>query len=369
MKSTKQVLAIATVFAFGIGACSPRKPPPDPGPSSVPAEPDISAPPSTPAVAPSPQTSAPLELQAFVIPDLGVEMVPIVAGRFMMGSSEDEAALVGDVVMSDDEGRHSVEITKPFWMSKLEITQKQWLSITGVGIQDQFDKMLFSDEKLLQFGISWVTFKDYFFLANDLINDPGEAEALLLIYRQGISSTSDPSLPMACVSYTEAMQFCKLLTESERSAGRLPAGYCYTIPTEAQWEYACRAGTVSAYAGDVVEMDVYCKSGNLIPPSGNSNHLYPRGRGNASRSRGNKWGLVDMHGNLAEWCLDWYGPYPVGKDVAKDPVGPRGGEGRVIRGGSFLSTPAECRSAFRSYAKPEARTIEIGFRVVLSPSR
>ncbi len=354
MKMNMQNLIATSVLVWAVCGCRPP-----------------ALPPKTTAQTPAEQTPAtqPTGLKAFTLPDLGIEMMPIPAGKFTMGSFADEAEFVGDFIDSEDEGRHPVEISKPFWMSTLEVTQKQWLSLTGTGIQAQFDKMFSNNDRTLLFGTTWVSFKDLFFLIVDDFDNPNELETFLRKYGAGIFSDKEPNRPMSCVSYDEAVRFCKLLTETERAAGRLPEGHVYSLPTEAQWEYACRAGTVTAYGGDVVTMDVFFRNDKGSGDKADEKDYYPKTRFGNSSGKANKWGLVDMHGNLAEWCLDWYGRYPDAVSVSSDPVGPRSGEARVYRGGSFFSSPAECRSAYRSRAKPSARDISIGFRVVLTPGR
>ena len=354
MKKIRRLLVFVGVLALFAWGCGPSAPPPPPPPPTIP----------TTTLPPAPKT--------FTVPDVGIEMVPIPAGKFTMGSFKDEAKFVGAFIESEDEGQHSVEITQPFWMSTLEVTQKQWLSLTGTGIQAQFNKMFFNTDKTLLFGSTWVSFKDLFFLIVDDFDNPSELETFLRKYGAGIFSDKEPDRPMSCVSYEEALQFCSLLTSIERTAGRLPDGYVYSLPTEAQWEYACRAGTVTAYGGDVVAMGVFFRNDKGSGGKADENDYYPKTRFGNSTGKANKWGLFDMHGNLAEWCLDWYGRYPsetATYTASKDPVGPRLGEARVYRGGSFISSPAECRSAYRSRAKPNARDISIGFRVVLVPRR
>ncbi len=155
---------------------------------------------------------------------------------------------------------------------------------------------------------------------------------------------------MEQVSWSDAMEFCAKVTERERNAGRLTGGYAYTLPTEAQWEYACRAGSTEAYAGDLDAMAWY--DGN----SGNKTH--PVGAKQA-----NAWGFHDMHGNVWEWCSDWYGDYELSIDDPSitDPTGPSRGSNRVRRGGSWDRIASYCRSAVRYWY--------LGFRLCLAPVR
>ena len=155
-------------------------------------------------------------------------------------------------------------------------------------------------------------------------------------------------LPVEQVSWEDAMSFCRKLTERERAAGRLTAGDAYTLPSEAQWEYACRAGTTGAYAGDLESMAWY------DPNSGGKTHA-------VGTKRANAWGLYDMHGNVYEWCSDWYEAYPSGS--VADPTGARSGPDRVNRGGSWYNDASYCRSAPRSGDDPGGRSRYLGFRL------
>jgi sulfatase modifying factor 1 len=143
------------------------------------------------------------------------------------------------------------------------------------------------------------------------------------------------TLPVEKVSWDEAIKFCEKLTQTEKEAGRLPEGWTYTLPTEARWEYACRAGTTTAYSfGD-----------EITPKQAN----YYEGKIGKTTEVGtypaNAWGFHDMHGNVWEWCLDWYGDYPNGS--ASDPVGQSDGSKRVNRGGSWDNNGRNLRSANR----------------------
>jgi formylglycine-generating enzyme required for sulfatase activity len=176
------------------------------------------------------------------------------------------------------------------------------------------------------------------------------------------------------VSWTDAMDFCRKLTERERAAGRLPAGYEYTLPTEAQWEYACRAGTTTAFGygnseGSLYQYGNYCESSNtndLSWKDTSHNDGYDK-TAPVGHYKPNAWGLYDMHGNVWEWCSDWYGDYPSGS--ATDPTGPNSGSGRVNRGGSWGLDASACRSASRLNFDPSDRLSGLGFRLALSSVR
>ena len=229
-------------------------------------------------------------------------MVWIPAGRFTMGSPSNEV------------GRYSVEdsltkvtITRPFWLGKYEVTQREW-------------------EELMDTNPSY---------------------------------WKDPDLPVETVTWFEAIEFCEKLTEREEAAGRLPDGYEYSLPTEAQWEYACRAGTSTRfYYGDDPG---YTQLGKYAWYRDNSLRTHPVGL-----KLPNAWGLHDMYGNVWEWCMDWYSSsYPGGS--VNDPKGATRARGRVFRGGSWSYNAVSCRSAYRSRSNPTIRINSIGFRVVLAP--
>ncbi len=191
---------------------------------------------------------------------------------------------------SGDETQHRVTLTKGFWMLETQVTQKMWESVMG--------------------------------------NNPS--------YFKGAQN------PVEEVSWNDCQEFCKALSRK--------LGGSIKLPTEAQWEYACRAGTTGAYAGDLDAMAWYCgNSGNKTPPVGTK--------------QANAWGLYDMHGNVYEWCQDWFGDYPT--NSVTDPTGPANGSNRVYRGGSWDNDAEFCRSALRCYNSPEYRSDRLGLRVLL----
>ena len=172
------------------------------------------------------------------------------------------------------------------------------------------------------------------------------------------------------------MLFCQKITEAERARDRLPKGYVYRLPTEAEWEYACRAGTTGPYSfqGDYGNIGVRSSYMCLSKDGG---YMAFATSPTPDNRLPNAWGLYDMHGNVFEWCLDWYGPYAT--TATTDPVGPNTGSERVARGGGVLPFPPEAGSLeklihphFRSAARYRfpARTahqINLGFRIVLAP--
>ena len=225
-------------------------------------------------------------------PKVELNMILIEPGTFMMGSSENEPG------RNVDETQHQVTLTQGYWLGKYEVTQAQYEAITG--------------------------------------KNPS--------YQKG------DNLPVEMVSWSDAMAFCVKLTEIEKSAGRLPEGYEYTLPTEAQWEYACRAGTTVSMRMDEVEWYQY----------NSDNRTHPVGQ-----KLPNAWGLYDMHGNVWEMCLDWYGDYPT--ISVTDPKGPDIGSERVLRGGAYDSDGYACRSENRYCYSPSIPNIFLGFRVALAP--
>lgn len=235
----------------------------------------------------------------------GIEMVWCPPGEFLMGSPENEWG------RQEDETQRHVVLTKGFWLAKTECTQAQWTSVMGTDLAMQMAK-----------GNSY----------GELIS-------------------AGATYPMYFVSWNDTLEYVvRMNTENP-----LPEGWKWTLPTEAQWEYACRAGTESAVAGITEEMAWYdANSGGKANPVG--------------IKKTNAWGLHDMDGNVWEWCLDWYGGLGSGSEI--DPRGADSGVDRVYRGGSWRGLAQFCRSAERGCASPLIRFDNLGFRpAVVSSTR
>ena len=158
--------------------------------------------------------------------------------------------------------------------------------------------------------------------------------------------------PVEQVSWNDVQVFLSRLNDMEQTAGRLPAGWKYVLPTEAQWEYACRAGTTTAYSW-----------GNDINSS-RANYNQNIGQTvNVGQYAANPWGFFDMHGNVWEWVHDWKADYPGGSQT--DPEGPLNGSSRVFRGGALHQGKSHLRSANRNSKKPNHYMSVGGFRIAL----
>jgi len=239
-------------------------------------------------------------------------------GRFRMGSPPDEPD------RRPDEAQVDVTLTRGFWMSKYEVTQGQWKRVSGAL--------------------------------------PG-----------GVAVGEGDSFPVHSVNYGEAEEFCRELTALVHASKGLPKDWEFRLPTEAQWEYGCRAGTTAATAfGDKLsskQANFAGKPYNGAEEGPSLNRALPVGR-----YPSNAWGLHDMHGNVFEWCRDWYhAKLPGGVDPDLSSVrGTMNRDGtfsRVRRGGAWTDDGMFCRSAFRLRFEPERRSDHIGFRVVAVPSR
>ena len=239
----------------------------------------------------------------------GLEMVWCPPGKFLMGSPASEPD------RQSNETQHEVTLTQGFWLGKTEVTQAQWQAVMG-NTPSYFPRKEIIRWKVLKWQIP--------------------------VWRQDFLA-SRWQLPVERVSWDDCQEFC-------RKAG----GGC-RLPTEAEWEYACRAGAPSPFAGSGVLNEMGWYAGN----SGGKTH--PVGS-----KKPNAWGLCDMHGNVWEWCQDWYGDYPAGAVI--DRQGPATGAFRVFRGGSLNYYARDCRAAFQNGREPGNRGSNLGFRVALAPA-
>jgi formylglycine-generating enzyme required for sulfatase activity len=236
-------------------------------------------------------------------------MVFIPPGTFRMGSPTNE------VDRYDWEGpQTAVTISRGFWMGKYEVTQGEYLAVMG--------------------------------------SNPS-------------NFTGDTNLPVETVSWYDATGYCAALTERERLAGRIGTNCVYRLPTEAEWEYACRGWTSTRFSyGDDPGYTNLTDHAWYWDNSGGETHA-------VGQKLPNPWGLYDMHGNVWEWCQDWFDTYPGG--IAVDPQGPATGSSRVIRGGSWygwLDGARYCQSANRLGSNnPDNGYINVGFRVLLAPGQ
>ncbi|MBI4325232.1 MAG: formylglycine-generating enzyme family protein [Chloroflexi bacterium] len=182
-----------------------------------------------------------------------------------------------------------------------------------------------------------------------------QAEYAALMGKNPSHFTNDLSHPVEKVSHVDAMAYCAALTRREREAGRLPSNYEYRLPTEAEWEYACRAGSTNRFSfGDTVtEADQYAWTAENSEAK-----THPIGQ-----KHPNPWGLHDMHGNVWEWCLDWFASYPAA--AVRDPIGPPQGKFKVFKGGGWNQEIDFARVGNRFMMAPSNGIYFVGFRVAL----
>ncbi|MGA2256209.1 MAG: formylglycine-generating enzyme family protein [Thermoguttaceae bacterium] len=227
-----------------------------------------------------------------------LEIVLVPAGEFMMGSSDSD-----EDASSREMPQHKVRIKKPFHLGRYLVTQEQWEAVIG--------------------------------------SNP--------------SHFKGSKNPVDLVSWEDCQKF---LEELNAKIGTQSGEF--TLPTEAAWEYACRAGSTTQYCfdDDDPKLSEYAwynaNSGNTTHPVG--------------EKKPNAWGLYDMHGNVWEWCQDWYASEYYSKSLVDDPTGPATGSDRVIRGGCWLGPSRGCRSAVRTNLGPELHSSLLGFRVALIPA-
>jgi formylglycine-generating enzyme required for sulfatase activity len=256
---------------------------------------------------------------------IGMKFVPIPAGIFLMGSPENEKERY------HDEDLHEVEITRSFHLGAYEVTQEQYRKVTGKSPS--------------------------YFSATGM--GKGRVKGL-----------DTRNFPVEMVSWHEARAFCDKLSAlpAEKAAKRR-----YRLPTEAEWELSCRQDT------DAPEPAPFHFGNSLSVTQANFDGQHPYGKAAAGRGlnrptfvgsyKPSGVGLYDMHGNVWEWCEDWYDEDYYKTSPRKDPTGPAKGNGRLLRGGSYYVHARLCRTAHRQWATPGTRHGYIGFRVVCVPAR
>lgn len=253
-------------------------------------------------------------------------------GEFLMGSPDNE------VRRASDETQHRVFISKPFFMQTHEVLAEHWqafVDATGYKSEAEVGRGAYG----LEGGFRWV-------------QDPAYT------WRNPGYPLKD-RLPVSAVSYNDVQAFIQWLRQKE--------GVFYDLPTEAEWEYAARAGTGTTYAYGDCLLDTQanfaansfrpgCEAGNYRKEVLRAGSLLP-----------NRWGLWDMHGNMWEWCRDWYGNYPEGEGAFRDPSGPDFGQKRIVRGGGWDSDLDASRVAKRHSLDPASAYGHVGFRLVIRP--
>lgn len=289
--------------------------------------------------------------KSWEIPTLGIKLNLIEPGTFEMGS------VTNQLYRRSNEQLHAVEISKPFYMGIYEVTQRQFYQLMMPNYN--FEAWQFKRGPIAD-GLAFC----YRYPTKDG-----------LIFRGTSTGGARTDLnPMESLSWARAQQFCQRITKIEKAAGRLPAGYVYRLPTEAEWEYACRAGSSTPFNVDIKIKDIkdVRKFAWVTKFSGVN-----MGSRVVGTRLPNAWGLYDMHGNVYEWCHDWYAPYPKSSKTLKDPQGPKIGQEKVVRGGCFSGLENDItkdvypflRSASRYSFPPKLEYLAIvGFRIVLAPS-
>jgi len=239
-----------------------------------------------------------------------LEMIWVPEGNFTMGSP------LGETGRSTNETEHNVSLTQGFYLGKYEVTQAQYAVVMSGN-------------------------------SNSLNPSPSQWP-------------NNPNRPVEQVSWDDVQIFLSRLNASEQAAGRLPNGWSYVLPTESQWEYACRAGTTTAYSW---ENDINSSRANYNWDGGPTDGNDFKQTRDVGQYAANPWGFFDIHGNVWEWTADRYNEtYPTGNPVI-DPTGAASGSIRVLRGGSWYYGGTLLRSAMRNTGTPSDRSNTLGFRV------
>jgi uncharacterized protein (TIGR02996 family) len=253
---------------------------------------------------------------------VGLELVLVPAGSFLMGSPDDEEG------RSAEEGPvHEVEITRPFYLGIYPVTQEQYESVIGSN-------------------------PSYFAATGP--------------YKDRVAGLDTSRHPVEHVTWDEATAFCRRLggLEGEREAGRV-----YRLPTEAEWEYACRACSSTPFAFGRSLSSAQANFDGSRPYGAGAAGPFPNRTVPADSYGPNAFGLYDLHGNAWEWCADWFSEDYYARSPRQDPPGPERGGRRVIRGGAYNDRGASCRSAWRAGLGPDRIGSGLSFRVVLTVDR
>jgi sulfatase modifying factor 1 len=280
----------------------------------------------------------PAKPAAIWVNGLKMKFIRIPAGEFAAGSP------VSEKERSPNETQHLVRITRPFWLGATHVTVRQFATFVN-----ESGYRTLAETQGWAYG-SWnEREKKWNQLAGGSWNNPG--------FPQGVDH------PVVCVNWRDATAFCDWLSAKE--------GGTYRLPTEAEWEYACRAGKSTAYPwGNNADggkgwancSDQTASGLFTLFPAFNWSDEYTY-TSPVAAFRPNAWGLYDMIGNALQWCGDWFAEYPSGP--VENPQGPPEGKERVLRGGSFIYGPRHCRCAFRGRNSPDFQNFYVGFRVLM----
>ncbi len=280
-----------------------------------------------------------------------MKLVVIPAGEFFMGSTPLQVHQVrrGDPSFRKDwereeQPQHHVQISRPFLLGAHEVTRGQFAEFV------RSSKYVTDAQRDRKGGMGF-----------DAATSEFKQDPHFNWQNAGFAQSDDQ--PVVNVSWNDAVAFCQWLSRKEKIA--------YRLPTEAEWEYACRAGTTTLYSyGDdpeglaavanVADASAREKFSSWSGIAGRDGHVFTAPVGSFQP---NAFGLFDMHGNVWEWCRDWFGESYYAKSPEKDPSGPPTGTVRVFRGGSWYDAASLCRSAFRYWDVPTYRDYFLGFRV------